>query len=300
MTDYTKNQTFANLTGQVIEGADFDAEFDEISVAIASKENGINRGAANGYAPLDGNSRVPTINLPASVQYIDSTANRTAPVNITAAGSHLSLYESDAGDPLDRALIELNSNSVSIYGYDNSAATWRAALSMNVTTGVTTLGNAGAATIINGTAVNTGPLAVAGAASVSGTLGVSGLLTITTGGLQVTGGIVVNTAGLTVSSGTTAVQALTATSATVAGSSVLTTASSIPETQIADGSTLARLAAAETITGNWQFSGTIKKTSAGGILYHASSTYSRGAITVSTADASGTPTNGDLWIKYTP
>lgn len=299
MTDYTKNQTFANLTGQVIEGADFDAEFDEISTAIASKENGINRGAANGYAPLDGNSRVPTTNLPTNVQYLDSTAARTAAVNITMVGSHLSLYESDAGDTLDRALIELNSNALNLLVYDNSAATWRQALSCNVSTGALALGN-GTTITSSGTWTHTGTLAITGGASVSSTLGIGGLTTIASGGLQVTGGIVVNTAGLTVSSGTTAVQALTATSATVAGSSVLTTASSIPETQIADGSTLARLAAAETITGNWQFSGTIKKTSAGGILYHASSTYSRGAITVSTADATGIPTNGDLWIKYTP
>lgn len=61
--------------------------------------------------------------------------------SISAAGSHLSLYETDAADALDRGLIEVNSNALLLYGYDNSAATWRQFFSGNITTGVVTMPN---------------------------------------------------------------------------------------------------------------------------------------------------------------
>lgn len=72
----------------------------------------------------------------------------------------------------------------------------------------------------------------------------------------------------------------------------------ILESQITDGSVFPRLAANETISGNWSYSGTSIKTGAGGFLYHASATNSGGSITVSTSDPSGTPAAGDLWFKY--
>lgn len=73
----------------------------------------------------------------------------------------------------------------------------------------------------------------------------------------------------------------------------------IAESQITDGSVLARVAGNETISGNWTFSGTITKSGQGRIPYLVGSGNTGGAITVSTSDASGTPANGDLWIKYT-
>jgi hypothetical protein len=48
------------------------------------------------------------------------------------------------------------------------------------------------------------------------------------------------------------------------------------------------------------FSTSLKHSSQGSVLWHGSSTYASGKITVSTADASGTPADGDIWIKYTP
>ena len=75
---------------------------------------------------------------------------------------------------------------------------------------------------------------------------------------------------------------------------------SIAETQIADGAVFPRLAAAEAVTGAWTFSATPIKASKGAFPYFESSTNSGGAISVSTADASGTPAAGDLWFKYTP
>ena len=84
------------------------------------------------------------------------------------------------------------------------------------------------------------------------------------------------------------------------GRPVLDDQSAIPETAITDGSLLARNAANETISGNWTFSGAVTKGSKGAFLYYDSSSNTGGKITVSTSDASGTPADGDIWIKYSP
>jgi hypothetical protein len=75
-------------------------------------------------------------------------------------------------------------------------------------------------------------------------------------------------------------------------------AAAITESQITDSTVLARVAGNEAITGTWSFSTVPTKASAGKFLHFASSTYSSGAVTVSTSDASGTPGAGDVWIKY--
>ena len=74
----------------------------------------------------------------------------------------------------------------------------------------------------------------------------------------------------------------------------------IAESQITDGSVLARVGGAETITGNWSFTGTMTKTGQGRIPYLVGSGNTGGAITVSSSAASGTPANGDIWIQYVP
>jgi hypothetical protein len=75
---------------------------------------------------------------------------------------------------------------------------------------------------------------------------------------------------------------------------------SISETQVTGTSLLARLGVGGTITAAWNFTTRPRTTSQGGFLSHAGSGNTGGAVTVSTSDPSGTPGNGDLWIKYTP
>jgi hypothetical protein len=71
----------------------------------------------------------------------------------------------------------------------------------------------------------------------------------------------------------------------------------ILETQITDGALLARNAAAETIAGAWAFTARPKTTSKGGFLSHADAANVGGEVTVSTASPSGTPGEGDIWLK---
>ena len=49
----------------------------------------------------------------------------TGKLSLTATGSHLTMYDSDGSDTLDRGLLELNANNINIYAYDNSATAWR-------------------------------------------------------------------------------------------------------------------------------------------------------------------------------
>lgn len=74
---------------------------------------------------------------------------------------------------------------------------------------------------------------------------------------------------------------------------------SIAESQIANGTVFPRLASSETITGSWTFN-TRPKVGQGGVIAYNSSSYTGGAVTVSTSTPSGTPAAGDQWIKYTP
>lgn len=74
---------------------------------------------------------------------------------------------------------------------------------------------------------------------------------------------------------------------------------SIAETQIPDGSVLARVAGNETVSGAWTISGSLTKSGQGRYPYLNGSGNTGGAITISTSAASGTPADGDLWIQYT-
>lgn len=78
MTDYSKNTNFTAKDAlspgdplKKILGALFDAEFDEIAVAIASKENAASKGQASGYAPLNASSLVPAANLPDASETVE-------------------------------------------------------------------------------------------------------------------------------------------------------------------------------------------------------------------------------------
>ena len=72
----------------------------------------------------------------------------------------------------------------------------------------------------------------------------------------------------------------------------------ILESQITDSTVLCRVGGNEVVTGNWTFTGTLKKTAKGAMLYYDSATNASGVITTSTAAASGTPAAGDLWIQH--
>jgi hypothetical protein len=79
MADYNKITDFSAkdplASGDPLKlavGADVDAEYDAISVAISSKENKSEKGQANGYCPLDGGAYVPDANLSPDVMRLDT------------------------------------------------------------------------------------------------------------------------------------------------------------------------------------------------------------------------------------
>lgn len=90
MTDYNKTTDFsakdALASGdpeKLAVGADVDAEFDAIAVAVASKENKSAKGQANGYCGLDGSGLVARADMPSGVSYRDTAETRTAGQGMT-------------------------------------------------------------------------------------------------------------------------------------------------------------------------------------------------------------------------
>lgn len=81
MTNYVKATNFAakdalasgNAAKQVL-GTELDDEFNLLATASASKEDSANKGSANGYAPLDSSSDVPSANLPAASETVRGAA----------------------------------------------------------------------------------------------------------------------------------------------------------------------------------------------------------------------------------
>ena len=61
-----------------IKGTEIDAELAAISTAITSKEDAANKGAANGYCPLNNSSVVADANLPTSLLKAGTAATVTA------------------------------------------------------------------------------------------------------------------------------------------------------------------------------------------------------------------------------
>jgi len=286
MSNYTQNVFFTAkdslITGDAnkkIKGSEMDAELAEIASTIATKEDSANRGAANGYAPLNSSGIVPSANLPvtptaseatAGLVEMATTAEAAAGVDTTRAVTAAGI---EAWASQNAAMVKQLSDSASpgadrILFWDQSAS----ALGFLSYTGMTLTGTV---------------LSVDAQVTTNASLLTSG--TLPDARIQVTG-VTQHQASL-----------------------------SIAETQIADGSVFPRLAASETVGGTWTFtnltisgtvsgnttfsgalsiSGTINKSGAGKYPYFGSATQSSGIITIGTAAVSGTPAAGDIYIQH--
>ena len=120
MSNYTQNTFFTPKDSlesgnplKIIRGSDIDGEFSEISSAIASKEDTANKGAAGGYAPLDGSTKLSTTYLPT----VPINRGGTGVVSITAG----SLVVGAGTDPVTEVALGANRDFVVSDG-----ATWEA------------------------------------------------------------------------------------------------------------------------------------------------------------------------------
>lgn len=107
-------------------------------------------GGASGVIDIWDNATAAIARFAAGAISLNKETSVTGPINITNAANQLRLYESDAADPSDYGLAEVNGNALQLYAYDNSAATWRRFLSGNVTTGALTLSEASYTTTVAG------------------------------------------------------------------------------------------------------------------------------------------------------
>lgn len=293
MTDYTQNVYFApkdSLTtgdpNKKIKGTEIDAEFAEIQTAISSKENTANKGIANGYASLDSSGYVPDAQLPATLPRLESSNVFSVGQRIENASPFLLLKETDqsADGKTWRAVLE-------------GAVLYLQALNDAENNGTSFLAVTRAGLTISSIQLTATTVSVTGGLAVTGALsaGATAVASLTIGGLT----------ALTTSSGLNAsnINAGTIGAAYVPVGAVTQYQGSltIAESQISDGSILARIAANETISGNWAFTnaGTITRSGQGRYVYLNGAGNTGGAITLSTSAASGTPANGDIWLQYT-
>jgi hypothetical protein len=269
MTDYTKNASFTAKTGTVVNGADFDSEFDEIQTAVASKEDKANKDALSGYAGLDVSGKLATSVLPTAVARTDELSTFNFGARLTANLPFLDMRETGVAANNGNWRQYADSEGLYFAAVDDSwasASDWLAVQRTGVVIDQITL---------NATNV------------------------VVTGGLVAGGYSVLTTAsGLNASK----INAGSIPSANVPVGAVTQhqTSLSIAETQIPDGSVFARVGSNETISGSWVFSAIPTVNGQGTFPHFASSGNTGGAITVSTSAASGTPGAGDLWIQYTP
>jgi hypothetical protein len=310
MTDYTQNVSYtpkdALSTGDAakrIKGSEIDAEFAEIATAISSKEDAADKGVASGYCGLDASALVAVANLPAAtdtakgVVELATTAEAVTGTDtaraVTAAGVSAVL---DQNGGLLRDLAGFSDpNADYILFWDDSAGQVNylgagSQMSISGTSLVCTvdLGNLSATNLTSGTI----PAARVGASSVT-----QHQASLTILESQITDSTVLArvAANETISGTWTFSTGVTVPAATVTAHQA---SLSIAETQIANGTVFPRLASAETISGVWTYSAVPIYSGAGAFPHFASATQTSGAITVSTAAASGTPAAGDLWIQY--
>ena len=97
MTDYNKLTDFAikdtYSSGnplKITSGAEIDAEFDEIQVHSATKEDAANKGIADGYASLDSSTLVPVAQLPAATELNKGAAEIATQAEVDAGTDDVS------------------------------------------------------------------------------------------------------------------------------------------------------------------------------------------------------------------
>jgi hypothetical protein len=228
MSNYIKTTDFAakdalpsGNPSKLAQGTQVDTEFNNIATAVATKEDLVNRAVANGYASLDSSGDVPDAQIPATIPRLATAA--------TFTGNPFTLQGTTPSLVLDETDAAADEQHYLIRG--------------------------AAGVLSIGTASDAAPSTLVGSAIAidrTGTTVSSVALAATT--VTVNGQDVRNTAIL--NAGTLA-------DARVAASNVTQhqAALTILETQITDGSLLARLAANETVSGQWTFSDDVTITS---------------------------------------
>jgi hypothetical protein len=127
MSDYVKTTDFltkdALASGhpdKLVRGSELETEFDNIETAVATKEDAADKGAANGYAPLNASSDIDDTYLTSNVPlkngnnvFTGTGVGATSPVTVSSAAPRFALNETDAA--ADNRLWELSANSEGLF-----------------------------------------------------------------------------------------------------------------------------------------------------------------------------------------
>lgn len=125
MSNYTQNVSYAPkdalLTGdpnKAILGSQIDAEFSEISTAIASKEDSANKGQPSGYAPLNGSSLLADSYLTTNIPRLDAIATISAVWTFSAGP----IFTDASSAATNGWSVNINNSNPGILLYDSDAA----------------------------------------------------------------------------------------------------------------------------------------------------------------------------------
>lgn len=102
MSDYIKTTDFAvkdslasGHPDKVVSGVEINDELELVEVAVASKEDVSNKGAANGYAPLNSGGLVDVTDLPAVAYSVPRRTSGLASGEVLATASAVEIADAD-------------------------------------------------------------------------------------------------------------------------------------------------------------------------------------------------------------
>jgi hypothetical protein len=297
MSNYTQNVFFAPKDSlpsgdpaKKIKGSEIDTELAEISTSILSKQDTSAKGQANGYASLDSNTFVPDAQLSTNIARIATPNTFAGNPTVTNAAPGLVLLETGVAANNGRWTVRADGEDFFLSAQNDAVNVTTNFMTVNRTgTVVDTITFAGTTITLSGNVNGIGSLnATSGVFASSVTIAGNAALT-TTSSLNAS-----NIGSGSIGAAYVPAGAVTQHQAALA----------ILETQITDGSLLARVGAAETVSGNWTvsgawtLSGSITYTGEGRVPYLKGAGNTGGAITLSTSAPSGTPANGDIWLQH--
>lgn len=139
MSNYTQNVSYGQkdaLTqgdpNKVILGSQIDAEFSEISTAIASKEDFANKGQPSGYAPLDSSSLLTDAYLTTNIPRLNGTMTITGRWTFSTLGPIFSVASAAAANGWS---LNINNANPGIQFYETDAPADEKCWELHVTGG---------------------------------------------------------------------------------------------------------------------------------------------------------------------
>lgn len=170
MSNYTQNVSYAPkdaLTqgdpNKAILGSQIDAEFSEISTAIASKEDVANKGQPSGYVPLSALSFISDSYLTSNIPRLNSTAIFASGLTVSGPAPEFRMRETDGAADEQYWIWVYTVGSLSLRAYNDTFSSSVGAITIERTgTTLDSINLAATTVTVNGVSVNNAAILTAG------------------------------------------------------------------------------------------------------------------------------------------